>query len=727
MNSEVLEKNKLIKYKLKNFILFLFIFFVIFFYQQKIVTDNKTGILANILCFLVYILAIYQVKLSLYFFIFLISLLNFLPYAFNENYFPVILLIFFALVLGFIVNNGSSGPKNSRFLKKDSKIILIIFLLGVLVLISLIIEYVRFANFFPFFTRNYHNLNVNINGLTANHANLLITTSFFNIISGFVFILIILKTFDCINDIKNVIKVIVLANFFSLLIIVFQKVFDTSYGNFEPWISSSRFNSTFTDPNSLGAYTVLIIPLLFVSIFYFKKWHLKITMFTSLIVVFVLLTLSGSRSALIGVLFAIFILLISGLIKLIKKIKVSGKNKKIIYIVSAILILILLFSSITYVLVTENSIKNKIISSGFFNRAAETIKTWTTFYKKDGLVESLKAISNYRYILWERAYQMGKDYLITGVGVGAYIIELPDYHWRYNRGFLQVDYSGNYYLQLFAELGLPGLILFLYLFYLIIKKSLLFLNNNDRRFSSSKVLLLGLFTSFLSMILIFIFGPHTNNIEIQFTFYLIISLILLTPNFKNSATNQIILKNFLINDSDYKSCKKKSFLNLNPLQKICLITILIIFSFSFTQASLGNLSIYSKQNKSGWIDVGKENFFGFYDSIDGGELSPRYTGRDAGIALKKQGKILSFSLKARNPDIEVNPLYVKIYLNYKLLKKQKLNDQKWHKLSINLRDVDTDNITVTLINSRTWNPNYFDSNQIDKNLGVLVSSFEFYN
>ena len=76
---------------------------------------------------------------------------------------------------------------------------------------------------------------------------------------------------------------------------------------------------------------------------------------------------------------------------------------------------------------------------------------------------------------------MGKDYIITGVGSGAYIIELPDYHWRYNRGFLQVDYPGNYYLQLLAELGIVGLFLFLFLFYLVLKESIIFLKNKENK------------------------------------------------------------------------------------------------------------------------------------------------------------------------------------------------------------------------------------------------------
>ena len=734
INLAALKGNRLRKENIKSLLVFLFSFAVIFFYQQKIIINNRTGILIGILSLIIFLISIYNIKFGLYFFILLTPLVNFLPRVFKENDFPVLLFLFFSLFLGFIVNNWLArleGKKRNNFFVKDQKVSLTILTIIILLFISLIITIFRYSNFFPFFIPRYVNLSVNVNGLVSNDAISLVIGSFFNNICGPVLLILILNILDNFDDIKDILKIIALSSFFSFIILIIQRRYEANFGNFEPWISSQRYNATFTDPNALGSYTVLIIPVMLIAIFYFNKWYYKFFMFVSCTILFILMLSSGSRSALIGILFSLFVFIVIGLIYFARKVKTFTRLKRIVSIVSIILIFVILVSSIFFVFFTDNAIRNKLLSSGLIARASETVKTFISFYEKDGFIESIKSISNYRYILWERAFQMGKDHLNSGVGIGAFIIELPDYHWRYNRGFLQVDYAGNYYLQIFAELGLPGLFLHIFLFYLILKRSIHFFKTSNKKIANrSNLLFVGLFNSFVTMIFVLIFGSHTNNIEVQFTFWLVIALVLLVTFIKlpfNKSNKVITFKNYINNDLEEGVSTGRGLFGMNLTQKICLIIIILVFSFNFLQASFTDLSIYKKQNELRWVDSGRGNIFGFYESIDGSKSGPRYTGPVAGISLKKEGNYLTFALKAKNPDIENNPLYVKIYLDYKLIREQKLNDDKWHKLTINLENVANDNIMITLVNSRTWKPKDFGIEDDNRDLGVMISSMEFFN
>ena len=76
---------------------------------------------------------------------------------------------------------------------------------------------------------------------------------------------------------------------------------------------------------------------------------------------------------------------------------------------------------------------------------------------------------------------MFKDYPVTGVGLGSFILQLPNYYEKTNADVRHVDFAGNYYLQVMAELGLPGFLLILFIFYLIVKKVIVYYINKRRQ------------------------------------------------------------------------------------------------------------------------------------------------------------------------------------------------------------------------------------------------------
>lgn len=709
--------------------IFFILFYVLFFLFQSVFLPHNLAldIVMNTLVLIIFVVSAFNIKTGFYVYIFLLPLINFLFVFFDLKSFPVILFITFPLILGLFANKASfKYVKNElpkiRLLGFSDFLYVPVCLFVILVLMSLIITVLRYANFWPFFTSNYHNLKVNIYGGGSTNAIFTVLWSFFYYTIGFLILFVVFNAFDEFADIIKSLLILMASTAISSVFAVFQKFLFPWVGNYEPWISSGRINSTFTDPNALGSYAVLVFPVFFVLIFYFKKWYLKIISSIILIIFLIMTFFSGSRSSLIGILLALFIFIVIGVSKLVGYIKKADKRRKIITRVIIYLILVLIISSSLFVSFTQNKIKRYIQNSGVTSRVIESINTAVSYTKKAGIIEGIKSASNKRNFFWVRAYQMGRDYPMSGVGIGAFIIELPDYHWKYDKGFDQIDYAGSYYLQLFAEIGIPGLLIMLFIFLLIIFKFDSYRKLNRRKFSADKdyLVCLGLFISFIAMVVVLFFGSHLNNMEIQITLWVVISLLVQYILFK---TNEDISAN----PKDYSEVTKinKKDIAFNLVKSLSFITILFIFTFNGILSAFGNISIYIKQDYFNWPGVWGANTVGFYLPEGYGKDSPRFTEKDMTVCLEKKASKLSFALKAQNPDIDKNPLYVKIYFDYKLVTVARLKDKDWHKYTIKVPKNGLKSLTLTIISSRTFVPKEWNLNDDTRELGVMFGELKF--
>lgn len=711
-----------------NSILFLLFFIIFFLFQHLFLPDNLIfDIVINSLVLLIFVVSAFKIKTGFYIYIFLLPLINFLFVFFDFKPIPVVLFMTFPLILGFFANKASfKYVKNElpkiRLLSFSKSLYVPVCIFLILILMSLFITVLRYANFWPFFTSNYHNLKVNIYGGGSTNAIFTVLWNFFNYTIGLGILFIVINVFDKFEDILKALFVLMVSTAVSSVFGIFQKFLFPWAGNYEPWISSGRINSTFTDPNALGSYAVLLFPVFFVLIFYFKKWYLKIFVIVALILFLVMTFFSGSRSSLIGISLALIIFIIIGISKLINYLKKADKRKRIAIQVIVYLSLIIIILSSFYISFTQNKVKQYIQKSGVTSRVIESVNTAITYTKKVGIIEGIKSASNKRNFFWVRAFQMGRDYPMSGVGIGAFTIELPDYHWKYDKGFDQIDYAGNYYLQLFAEIGIPGLFLMLIIFLIIILRFNYYRKLNKKRFSGDRdyLICLGLFISFITMAIILFFGSHLNNMEIQISFWLIIGLLISYILFKTGENSLISYGNFLkiIN-------RNRKDIKMNLIRTLSIIIILFIFIFNGILSLFSTISIYIKQDYFNWPAVWGANTMGLYLPEGYGKDSPRFTEKDMTICLEKKASKLSFALKAQNPDITENPLYVKIYFDYKLITIAKFTDKNWHKYTIKIPQNGLKSLTLTIINSRTFVPKEWGINDDTRELGVLFGDLEF--
>jgi len=728
-------KNNYARSYIKNIFLFL-ILFTIFFVQQKRAVYDSLAVLifVNTLVLIIFIVSVYKIKYGLYLFIFFIPLLNSLTIILAIRSIPILLFLFFSLCLGFVINYARNNFGKKWYEVKpavffDSEITKPVLVFIIIFTISCLITIFRYSNFYPFITNNYYDLKVNVNGVGSTGSIYWTIRFFFNYIIGFGLLFIIFNIINKVKDIIIALVILVSSTLVSSGVFFYQYFFNPYFGSFKHWVNSGRFNATFTDPNSLGAYAILLFPIFMVLIICFKKWYAKLLLCVSFIPFLMITLFSGSRSALVGICLALLIFLVLGIAKILKKIEHFPKRKKLIVLIAVLILCVVIAASLFSFIKLDSKIKSVVLETSQVERSVATFKTAVHYYKSAGFIESLKSISNYRYIFWGQAVEMTKDYPLTGVGQGSYILELPNYLVKNRTGYLTdgklgVDYAGNYYLQVLSELGLPGFILILFIFYLIIKKVFIYFRKRSYMGKSSvdDWILVGLFISFITFLLAQFFGPHTNFTEIQFTFWLVIGLMLTYIKIKDLDAGD---KSYILEDN--KIAKKEIKIKFDLAGKISLAVIIVIFTTSFFVSSATTLSINvqqnlydKKQNFKGW-----ENKYGFYNEevLEGKKI--RWIGIDASEVMDKDGSVMIIPMRDGNPAGHKIPTFVRIYVDNILVKVVMLRRGLWYDVKFNIPDVARDKFTLTISVSRSWIPKKLGINNDTRELGIMVGEIKF--
>jgi len=736
MSNTYVPKSKYIKNDIKYFVYFILFFAVFFLYSKTLVYSNLTILfLVNTLILIVFILSVYRIKWGFYLFVFFIPLLNSLTVILQVKRVYIILFLFFSLFLGFYINILKNelkgfhlyghGDRTSR-LFDGSEIAKPALIFVIISCISCLITVFRYSNFYPFITNRYYDLIVNVNGVNSTYSMLWTIQFFFNSIIGLGLFFIIFYILDDIKDIVRTVIILLFSNFIFTIIGFYQYFFNPYFGNTGQW-AYDRINATFTDPNALGSYIVMAFPIYIAVIILFKKWYLR-TLFIFLLSTFlVIAAFNGSRSAFLGIILSSFVFFVIGLLKLIKvivrKSKSSLRLKRLFTVLGVIvLVIIVVFCSLLISLLSMRiELKDMYrpdTNVALFNRILNTIWVSYNVYRQEGIIAGLKSISSERFFLWDQSLEMFKDYPNSGVGVGAYVIELPDYYIK-NYGEVKiVDFAGNYYLQVLSELGIPGLFLILFIFYTIIRKVFTYFRRPKRtkKESDHDWLLTGLYISFISMVVILFLGPHTNFNEIQLTFWLVAGLIITYIAIKERV------------QEDKSGCKLSRILEnknngknrFDIAQRISVMVIILIFSTSLLTSSFTSLSINVKQDIFEW-----GNSYGFYRVETADDRSYRWTSIDASEVIEKQGRIMIVTLRAGNPDIYEDDIFVRFYIDNSLVKIVKLKDNNWHDIMMNIPDTDRKKMTFTVSVSRSWIPKEWKVTADSRELGVMIGEIRF--
>lgn len=274
---------------------------------------------------------------------------------------------------------------------------------------------------------------------------------------GFLFIIMAGEIKDK-KHFTRILYAIFLGLFLSSLDGIYQLVFKADFFRHKPYdimIGLPRLKAAFPHTNIFAGYLALFLPACITLLRYYSKNKKFILLIVTILGSFCLL-FTFCRSAIIGVW---FVILLMGILR---------KDK----------IVISLF--VLSLLITPFLLPN-------------TIKDWAKSTKSFGEL----LLNKERLVLYETSFNMIKHHPIIGVGVNTYVLNYQKYKLHdttpgtANTGW----YAHNSYLQMAAEIGITGLLMFLYLLFKLFKgwKEFYFKSKDNFLKISSLGILMGIF------------------------------------------------------------------------------------------------------------------------------------------------------------------------------------------------------------------------------------------
>ena len=223
---------------------------------------------------------------------------------------------------------------------------------------------------------------------------------------------------------------------------------------------SKRLDAILGNPNILGAYLVIVFPFILAQMASSKRTSSQILYFICAAVTAICIVLTWSRGAWLGAIVAFVVFLIVYNFRTIWFLLISA---------SAVPLL-------AYVLPQE--------VTGRFS---------STFIMEDSSIL-------HRFKIWEGAMKMIRDNLFTGIGVGqsAFDAVFPQYA---ELGTETVEHTHSLYLQIFAELGIVGLVLFAIVIFMFTQKCFIGIKNRRRGGKSRNMIAAGLASVCASLVM----------------------------------------------------------------------------------------------------------------------------------------------------------------------------------------------------------------------------------
>ena len=309
--------------------------------------------------------------------------------------------------------------------------------------------------------------------------------------------------------------------------------------------------STLGQKNWISNYIAMVFPVIFSFFLLQKQKKVRTIYYILLSILYINIMICQSR----GIWISIFVSVIVGFyfIYKFKLFKSFRENRK------WLIFLILTFLVITVIYSTDNPL----------NKSTETVihRAATTFDKNDLSI-------NTRLLIWNNTLNMIKDHPWLGSGIGTFKLNYQSYQADYlqeNPGYIKywikAGEAHNEYLQIWAELGIIGLGMFILIIYFYYQSVLKFFKKekNDQK----QLIVLGMLigaTCFLIHCL-FCFPLHVPALGAAF-FMLIGLNIRFTLGFDLDAEKQ-----------SGKILKKINFKNSKIVKAIIIVLLLVITVF----------------------------------------------------------------------------------------------------------------------------------------------------
>ncbi|HAN09983.1 MAG TPA: hypothetical protein DCP90_05135 [Clostridiales bacterium] len=299
---------------------------------------------------------------------------------------------------------------------------------------------------------------------------------------GLLFCFICIQILEKKQDYINIITAIIISNVTISLYGLYQFFIEKPIKT--EWVDATvnpdlqvRAYSVLGNPNILSQYLLLALPIGIMFMMYKKKlWHKSILAVFN-IVILVCLLVTYSRASLLGLIVSLL------------TIGILNYTQALILMIPVAIIALIIFAP----------------------RVLERLLT--SFNTKDTSISS-------RMTLWQDVIQIIKDYFLTGVGFG--VAAFSGIYLFYKHQYLTALHAHNLYLEILAETGIIGFLVFAYfVFSVIINLMKNYVQENDK---FKKYIVLGILAAFLG-ILVNGFAEYTwSDFRVVGMFWIVVGI-----------------------------------------------------------------------------------------------------------------------------------------------------------------------------------------------------------
>ncbi|MBM3294294.1 MAG: O-antigen ligase family protein, partial [Candidatus Aminicenantes bacterium] len=392
------------------------------------------------------------------------------------------------------------------------------------VAVSAVVAYWKWTHFYPLRADGIYELTANVNGVTTGGARMSTIFSALSYLAGFALFAFFVALFQERKARRKAAVVLagslLAAAFFGLV----QAAFDPSLGNTGFWVALKQINATFKDPNAFGGAVSGLVPF-FAGAAIASAGPPRRLCLAAVALAILVFPFIGVRSAVLGLGAAA----LAGLFFAVLDRRgarredeagggdggTTGRRRKRRPVLAAAGLIGLLAAAAAFGVLSDSRLHERMKSALGGGAAG------------GGVV----GLSPERYFLWREAVRMMGGYPLTGVGVGSYIVELPNYYERdktsYPAGFegwRRIDSAENYFLQAGAEMGLPGLAAVLGVFWAVGWEAARGLRRRTG-LGRDRFFLYGAAAGLVSLGVNMLFHSYLASFETQFVFWILAAFV----------------------------------------------------------------------------------------------------------------------------------------------------------------------------------------------------------
>lgn len=442
-------------------------------------------------------------------------------------------------------------------------------------------------------------------------------------------------------------------------VVVYQSHFNPGFCMLREvaWTESGRVSGGMSDPNALGIFLFVALPMMAN-----MAWEARglAQMWYMVLVVSSVYALgqSGSRSGLVG---TFVVGAVAGGLSMGRLLR-RGEAGRRLFAAGAgmVMVAVCLAASVVLAPLGEGTQTMPLVRrlQGFATRLQSGAGT---------------SVVDRREVQWQQAVAMARRYPVTGVGVGAFAIELPNLH-REAVTETPIDNAWNQYLQWLAELGIVGLGLWIWWIGAYVGAVGCGQARQRNRNDAVALLTLAVF-AVLCMV-----GAHLQAAEVACGVAVLCGLALAGARPGGGVTRGVM---------------RSDVVTLG-----CIVVLMCISQAHYAARLLARAEQqrrYGLPKEFGWYHT--EDWYGQFTY----QWAQRYAGRM--VMVPERERVMVLRLAAFDPDISPEwPKRVNVRINGVLMDTLAVTDNRWNEYEVYVYDTATGAAELTLECDRVWRP-----------------------